>query len=213
MEAKSRLIEVLETHGGALPQYGWPSEVDRWMELLVCLLHQVRREGSIAEVREALAIWRDLGLITPAELLHAAPGEEDETALRVVLKRHGFTDDEAREAVGIARGMARAMVERYGGKIQRCLRRHAEAARDELAEALGTAGVPPAALRFALTHWLQNTTNAPVSLEHDTVVEFCRAHGATMEELRDAADELDLNLSQLDDLLELERASRGEERP
>ena len=210
MDAKARLLEAYQAHGASLPEYGWPSETDRWMELLVCVLHQVRREGPITEVREALLLWRELGLISPAALASLAQEEEYEIALRIALRRRGFSAEEAQEGVAVARELAAAVLARYDGKIQLFLRRHAEAALEELADALGGAGVPADTLRFALTHWLQNATNAPLSLGHESVEAFCRKHELSAEQVRAAADDLDLNLALLDDLLEAAARDEGD---
>jgi len=211
MDAAASLADALEAHGDELPQFGWPSETARWMELLVCLVHQVRASGDIKEVRRALAIWRELKLIRPPDLTSVTKGGQDEIVLQVVLKRHGFNEEEASRAVSVAVRAASEVTTRYAGKLQRCLRAHAEAARDELLNAFAEVGVPAERLRFALTHWLQNTTNAPLSLEHESVVAFCTAHDISLQDLREAADELDVNLSQLDDLLDLQADRRSRE--
>jgi hypothetical protein len=211
MDVVASLTDALEAHGEQLPQFGWPSETGRWMELLICLVHQMRPSGDIQEVRRALSIWRELGLVGPGALTSVTKGGEDEIVLQFVLKRHGFGEGEALDAVRMVVSAASAVVTRYGGKLQRCLRAHAEAARDELATAFAEVGVPLERLRFALTHWLQNTTNAPLSLEHESVVAFCTGHGISMQELRKAADDLDLNLSQLDDLLDLRAQHQASE--
>ena len=172
------------------------------------MLHQVRREGPITEVREALLLWR-----TRADF---ASGAGFTGAGRGIRNR---APDSAPAAWVLCRGSAGG---RGGRPRARCggacpLRRQdsafsdvAEAALEELADALGGAGVPADTLRFALTHWLQNATNAPLSLGHESVEAFCRKHELSAEQVRAAADDLDLNLALLDDLLEAAARDEGD---
>jgi hypothetical protein len=207
MSLKEKLAEAFRAYGDALPQYGWPSEVDRWMELLVCVIHQTRSASRIEDVREVLEIWQKLDLIAPQRLVAVAPGSEQEVVLLFILKQEGFNPDEAKRAVEAAVKTAEAVNVHYNGKIQHCLRAHATMLRDELVQAFENTGLPEGKMRYAVTHWLQNTTNAPISLEHESVLAFCRDNGIDMGALREAADELDINLSQLDDLLEAQAES------
>jgi hypothetical protein len=198
---KEQLAEAYRAHADSLPQYGWPSEVDRWIELLVCVIHQTRSAGRIEDVREVLEIWQKLDLISPSKLVAVKAGSEEEVVLLFTLKQEGFNPDEARRAVEAATKSAEAININYKGKVQHCLRAHATTLRDELVLALGNTGLAEDKIRYAVTHWLQNTTNAPISLEHESVLAFCKDNGIDIGALREAADELDINLSQLDDLL------------
>ena len=199
---KDQLNSAFHAHGTDLPQYGWPSEADRWTELLVCLIHQTRSAGAIEEVREAIEIWRRLDLVAPSELAAIQSGSKEELVMLFTLEKLGFTDEQAKEALGAAMKAAQAVNLRYSGKIQRCLRTYATLLRDELIQIFSDTGLPEDKIRYAITHWLQNTTNAPISLEHETVLAFCRDNETDLTALHEAADELNLNLSQLDDLLE-----------
>jgi hypothetical protein len=204
MSITDKLTDAYHAHADALPQFGWPSEIVRWMELLVCFIHQSRETGAIEDVREALTIWQKLDLIAPARLVGVTPGSEEEVILLFTLKQHGFDSDEAKRALSMAIETAQAVAAHYGGKIQRCLRVHAIALRDELMRTFEDTGLNESKLRYAVTHWLQNTTNAPISLEHESMLAFCRDNEIDMDALRAAADELDINLSQLDDLFDLQ---------
>jgi hypothetical protein len=206
---REQLADAFQAHRDDLPQYGWPSEVDRWMELLVCIIHQTRPNGAIQDVREVLEIWRKLELISPPRLVAVAPGNEEEVVMLFTLKQQGFSADEAKLAVGAAVKTAQAVNVHYNGKVQHSLRTHATMLRDELVQAFEDTGLPEQRIRYAVTHWLQNTINAPISLEHESVLAFCRDNGIDMHALREAADELDINLSQLDDLLDAQVQRAG----
>lgn len=78
--------------------------------------------------------------------------------------------------------------------------------RDELANALGGESLNAGQLRYAIGHWLQNALSVPISLEHPAVLGFCKKNGISVGELVAAADELDLNVALVDDLLELDQS-------
>jgi hypothetical protein len=203
LSATQRLADVLELHREKLPQFGWPSEAQRWKELLVCLIHQTRQVGAISEVRNVLAIWEALDLIAPDKLLGVGERTNEEAFLLFTLKRHSFSDLEARSALDLARRAAEAISKNYEGKVQLLLRKHATNLRDEAVNILSNAGLSEDKTRFAITHWLQNTTNAPLSLENASVRAFCQENEIENSALVRAADELDINLALVDDLLDL----------
>jgi hypothetical protein len=57
------------------------------------------------------------------------------------------------------------------------------------------------ALASAYTYWLQNALSMPLSLVDQTMWTFCEKNGVTPEELIAAADDLNINIAFLDDLI------------
>jgi hypothetical protein len=60
-----------------------------------------------------------------------------------------------------------------------------------------------AEVRYAFTYWLQNVLNMPLSLIDENVRMFCAQHDLEPEQLFAAADELDVNLALVDDVVQL----------
>jgi hypothetical protein len=192
---------------GAVP---WASEVDRWNELVFCVLGGLL-DRDPAGCRELTTKLADLGLLEPPVLARAGdPASEEHTALRYLLVRQGLVEAEVERAVGALARIAGVVIDRYGGKFQRYLRAKAEAMRDELVAMFAdSAGAEPE-LPGVVAHWLQNAMGMPLSLEDASVQAFCEAHGISGEELEHAADEIDFNIALVDDVLRLDAAARGE---
>lgn len=208
-----RLRELLELHGDALETVDWPSEGDRWVELLVCLCHQRTPALPMRALRSALHMLEDLNLVSVEALRGLASGSAEHVVVTQVLQRHGLGATDAAALADLMSRLARATEATCGGRIQKVLRAHALAARDELAASFAGIGLGKEELEFALTHWLQNATSAPISLQSRDVVAFCRALGITLETLEDAADELGLNLALLDDVLAMDAGQRSGDGP
>lgn len=205
MDFKTQLRDLYERHEPEAGTYAWMNENDRWAELIFCLLNQYGDEDP-QPVRTAVSSLGYLGLLDPDKLsLMNVPGDENAVVVTFVLKQHGFSNDDARRAAALLARVAAVIQKEWGGKIQRYLRRHGEMMRDELTKAFAGESLTDEQLRYAVSHWLQNALSLPVSLEHQAVVEFCRRNQASLADLTQAADELNLNIALVDDLLEFDR--------
>lgn len=208
MDLKKQLNELFEHYGEDLGDYAWLYESDRWVELIFCLLNQcVDQDPEI--IREAASMLQNLDLLNTEDMVSLGkPGHEKTIAAAYVLKAHGFSEKEARRAIVLLASTAKAIQKTYGGKIQRYLRKHGMAMREELVNAIGFDSLDQGQLRYAITHWLQNALSLPISLEHQAILGFCRKNNVTLEDLLHTADDLDLNIALLDDLLEIEQKSK-----
>jgi hypothetical protein len=65
-------------------------------------------------------------------------------------------------------------------------------------------GISDDETRRIFTFWLQKVMNIPVLLLAPEVSEFCKKHEISAAELIEAADNLDLNVAILDELLKLQ---------
>jgi len=209
MDVKQQLLDMLDRHQPDLGVYAWVHETDRWAELIFCLLLQCTRQEA-AVVREAVAILKGLDLLDVGALsVLEDAGGKDKQVLIYALERYGFSNEEIQNAVLILTGAAQAVKRDYGTKIQRCLRQHANAVRTELAQAFRDVPLAADQMNYALSHWLQNAFGLPVSLQNQAVVEYCKENGILPEDLMAAADEMNLNVALLDDLLEMEQQSKS----
>jgi hypothetical protein len=206
MDLKTRLQELCARHESDLATYAWVSEDDRWAELVFCLLDQCHRQDP-ETTRSAVTTLQYLDLLESAKLalLDQPAGAEAATVVAYVLKQHGFPPEPVAKSLSVLAHVAQALQRDHGGKMQRYMRRHAEALRDDLVGALSNGALSGAEWRYAVSHWLQNAFSLPLSLEHEAVKEFCAQNEVSTQDLWLAADELDLNLALVDDLLEMEQ--------
>lgn len=209
MDLSSELRELSLRHLDSLGPMPWAAEADRWAELVFCLLNAVAADDP-ERSRELTDDLHRFGLIEPAVLLEVDdPASDTHRVVRHLLDRYGFDRAQITTATGVLARLARFVTDGYGGKLQRYLRRNAERMRDELVSELG-GGTPEPLLRLAVTHWLQNAVDLPLSLEDDAVRAFCAARGIDQATLELAADEVGLNLALVDDVIRLEAAASAE---
>ena len=199
---QSNLASIIDDYGSDLPVGNWSSEKDRWQELLVCMINQVKPEPNMDEVREATDIWEKLNLASPSTLSTIKDDDREYSFLVMTLLQYDFTEHEAQTAVNTAIALAKAVTDNYNGKIQTCIRKYSAALRDELTKTFAEIGLDDSQVNYGVVHWLQNTTNAPLSLSHESVTAFCKETNVTQQELWNAADNLEINLAVIDDVLE-----------
>jgi hypothetical protein len=196
------LAQVYRKHQAELPEYGWASEGDRWAELVFCLVCRIRLD-DLEATRACVDVLNMLGLLEPRVLATLDP--DDAAMLNRVLQSHGFSVAEARKTIKVLQAVGLQTGKLFNGKIQRLLRNHGEKLRSEIARAFAGSGLSSRDLNHAATLWLQNALSVPLSLESDAVKAFCKSNGASLPELVDAADELNINMALIDDLLALEQ--------
>ena len=188
-------------------RYQWPIERDRWYELVFCVLYRFGQPDlDAAEARRLVTALAAIDLVSVGSMASAessdagvarpAPG-----VLADILVRAGFQSEQADRAVATLTEIATVLQNRYGGKIQRCLRYHGERMLEELSGELAFSKLSQDEAGSILTHWLQNVLNMPLSLVEPGVTRLCVDLGATTAELIAVADEFDLNLALLDDLI------------
>ncbi|ACQ80901.1 hypothetical protein Bcav_2656 [Beutenbergia cavernae DSM 12333] len=183
----------------------WASEADRWAELVFCVTNAFVDDP--VQCRQLTESLRDLQLVSPSALMGAKDTPTPAHAvIRHVLGQHGIGKEQTERIIQTLADMASAVMNGYEGKIQRFLRAEAESIRDDLTTLLAGPRTPSSELRRGITHWLQNAAGLPISVEDESVRQFCANRGITVQQLQQAADEVDFNLALVDDLIRLEKA-------
>jgi hypothetical protein len=202
MDPVSYLETLIERHGEVLEHVPWSGEHERWLELLFCLAHRQRpREAALT--RHTIGILNDLGLLSPSDL--AAPDYatcQSGLLCHAVLTRYGLTATSATHVIATWCRAAVVVGETAGGKVQRILRTAGERLRTELAAVFSGIDLSPREINLAIGHWVQNVTSLPISLRDASLIAASEAQGFTLDALVGAADELNLNLAALDDLVD-----------
>jgi hypothetical protein len=198
-----RLQLIQGTNALRLP---WADEEARWAELVFCVLFQDHQKDAAA-TRYAVGIAQDLGLLDPARLKE--PSQSERATFEFILSQAGFSTSQIEQAFRSLKLCASAM-DGFAGKPQLLLRRAAEAIRESIVAEFVRAGMLEDGMRAAVGHWLQNTSNLPISIDDHVVASFAEAHGFTVAELIQAADETGVNIAVLDDLIREQSDASGE---
>ena len=214
------LIEYARALAPSLNIYQWPVETARWHELVFCLLFRIGQPQIQADRARAMTqVLDDLNLLDISSLAGAMAEKgnnlehPDMILMHTLLERMGMTPDQSQDATLTIAQAARVLAERHNGKVQRCLRQYGQQILNHLSEQFSFDRIPSDQARLALAHWLQNTTNMPIELAEPDVIEFCQRAGITLEEMTEVADEIDLNLALLDDIIVNSLVSFGFEEP
>ena len=200
-EAEFQVKKLLARYGHMFAQHQWPSEHERWIELLFALACKATNRSE-QEVRRIIEDLDVMDLLEVRDLANAAEADAQAARLLTVLQEARFSQAEANDIVLAFRGAARGINQRHGGKIQNFLRTWGQQMADQL---LAEIAPPPAfkeKCRLAITYWLQNVLDMPIVLNEQGLQAFCTKHGFTVGELVAEADRQDLNVALLDDMID-----------
>jgi hypothetical protein len=208
-EARYLLLRELRSHGEELSMsHPWVWEGERWKELVFAILTQV---SDLAEddARELATELDDLELLDIPALAgllrnRKSPDLKDPLArhLMEIAQESGLSPEQAKRGAAAICEAALALDEQFGGRVQNYLRGYGETMLRDMERIFHFSALSAPESRLAFAYWLQNVLNMPVSLLDSNVQQFCKQHGLKPSQLIAAADELDLNLAVLDDLVQ-----------
>lgn len=215
------MLEEFLQFAPTLHKYQWPWEGARWQWLVFCLIERIDDSAEATAIaRETVEIFTALDLLEIDALAQLASekGELDyqqkQLALMLnILERQGYDVDEAKTIVTSICEAARALKDRYEGKVQKYLRKYGELMLEDLAQTFSFSRLSQEDVRYAFTHWLQDVANMPLVLSHSAVKVLCEKLNASLEDLVEDADRNDVNLALVDDWAVdyLEREPQSEE--
>ncbi len=201
----------------AVDAHPWLWEFDRWEELTFALMTRVvdLPEAELRELTERLGEMGLLNVDVLASIREGAnashPSNPASSHILTLLQESGFTDDEAKRTLTTISEAALALQRQFGGKIQRYLRTAGEAMLRDVDEIFQFSAIGNDQVKAAFTYWFQNALSMPLSLLDSDVQTFCNIHHIATQELILAADDLDINLALLDDLIAAYQVSSREE--
>jgi len=150
--------------------------------------------------RMALHHLTELGSLSVSDLARA--DDERKQFIRNILAQVGIDSTAASAATTVLVGVATVVTERWGGHIQRFLRRYGDEMVNELGGVLASSGLDSMKSTKAAILWLQNAAHLPVlSVDDQHVRAFLKMSGISGAQLLAICDKLDLNVSVLDDIL------------
>jgi hypothetical protein len=204
------LLRKMLLYGGTevAGSHQWLSEFDRWKELVLALLTRTTSlpQNTVRLVTEHLLHLDLLQVPVLAQLLKGkplAPDLEHPNSRYFIqaLQESGFSHDEAVKGLTVVCEAATALSANFSGKIQLYLRSYGEKMVEEAQTLFHFSQLDQEAVQYAFTLWLQNVLHMPLSLQDEIVESFSNANGLTSKQVFDAADELDINVALVDDLL------------
>ena len=204
------LQELVEDFGPDLAvEHRWFDERDRWIEFVQALAFAaIGIEG--ARARTACTALKEAGLLDQADTMRDPSREQVATS---ILAECGLTAVEADTLVGALVEAGDILDRGFGGKIQIFLRECMEATCERMLEELAIESIPLDRRRLAYRLWLQNVLSAPLSLELQSMDDFCSRLGIQFSKLVQAADAADVNVALLDDMLLCAIDTQSSEKP
>jgi hypothetical protein len=203
------LLELFTAYEPLLGENLWPWETQRWTELVSCVLSaSTKPEVAPESIREAAHVLEKGHLVDIDQLseLVSADGELDAEhpilmAVFAVLSNYGFSDEEIESAVIVLCCLADSIKKIYDGKIQKCLRKYGAEMLKGMEKEFAVPESEADILHAALAFWLQNAQNMPLPMPDEVTDWACGMLRTDYKALVRAADELDINVALLDNVL------------
>ena len=212
------LKRLVTDYSRILLNHPWPTEHDRWVELVFALVARVVKKRE-SEVRRAIQRLDALDLIVVDELAQMPTINDSVDVNGTVARRiyealsespigqdeklfSEFSDEEAKDSIQIMHEAAKGLAAHNNGKVQKYLRSYGERMLAEIPDHFTFSKLSRPDVRQAFAYWFQNVLSMPVILADSRLEEFCREHGITVEVLIREADDQNLNIGLMDDLIE-----------
>lgn len=213
------LKEIWAEHADELPSaYKWEDESDRWYELIYCIFLR-RSQMAPARLRMMIDAMNTLDLLSVESLTKlptrggALNWDDGRCSLLLdILVARGMARQEAMSCLQTVAEAANGLASKYKGKLQKLIRSQLEPIVRTLDETFRFSQLNERDEVNMLVHWLQNAFEFPLALSNPYVEQFCRENNVSTEALEDAADQLDINLSVVDDLLEIYMVNKNKSR-
>lgn len=197
------LFQLYKAYEPIVDKHLWPWESLRWQELVNCILTAVvESKVTPTAIREVTRIMGWVGLLNVNRLAALqAPADPTLTTIATLLEGAGFTTEESQVAASAIREAAVGFQRAYEGKVQKYLRHYGMIMLDEVIRTFSFSQLSGDATRRAFSLWLQNVLNMPVPTDDPMCNQTCKRLEVPYEAMVKAADEIDLNVSLLDNVL------------
>jgi len=124
--------------------------------------------------------------------------------MRQLLERVGAKPDTAQAIIATLCQAAVGLDQHFNSRIQQYLRQYGKEMLDEIAQCFSFTEMSDNDVRYAFTHWLQNAVAMPLPFSNPDAEHFCQQRKITADQLAKVADNLDITLALVDDLLAAE---------
>jgi hypothetical protein len=217
-ETEFQLRKLITKYSDLFVYHQWPSEQERWVELVFALISRISPKPEI-EIRDIITEMDTLGLLD-IEDLASIPSKDGSLDLDYPHARRiietlsegrfswegekilGLSEEEAQRSLLAIHEAASSLIKSHGGKIQKYLRSYGRQMIEELQDDFTFTALDSDDLEYAFGYWFQNVLNMPIILRSKSVDAFCDELDISDEELIQSVDALDINLALVDDLIE-----------
>jgi hypothetical protein len=196
-------------HSGSvfLEEYPWEFESDRLAELIVLLFMSLAIEPKKA--RASVEALNRLGMISG--LPQGDLSDEQYDFMQRVLIQSGIEKEKASVAIKLVIRVILQIRKKWGGYIQRMLRKWGTQMATDLGGTLAKAGLDQGQAMAVATSWLQNVANLPILAVRDPHVKnFLKEFRITENEFTQYLDDLGLNVCVADELLTVRSLEKAE---
>jgi hypothetical protein len=186
----------------------WLWEGDRWKELVFAFFSRIS-DVPESSIREMVGTMSNLDLLDIHKIADLSAGELSFSKspvadrIRELMEETGFSPEQAQKGLTTLSELALGIVKHFDGKLQRFLRHYGELMLRDLSQLLPISTLNARDVKYASVYWLQNVLNMPISLVDQDFKDFCKQHDLKPDQLILAADELDVNLALVDDIVQL----------
>jgi len=197
------LNDLFEDYQPSLEKYQWPRESMRWYDLTFCIL-EIWSSKEVAHA--ATKALLELRLLDVEKLARLSNTSESISSSRTqlilgILQEAGFKEKASEQALTTLIEAAKTIQTKCDGKVQQLLRKEGEKIIRNVAAFFGFSALDDQSTRQTITRWLQNVLNLPVYLETESTNAFCAEINTDATEIIAAADELDINIAIVDELI------------
>jgi len=209
---KGVLLKLIATEGNNISEnYRWLYEQYRWTELVFTILAQFV-PLDYSDIRQIIEQMATRGLIDLKSLsatrfnnTQEIDNNQEANKIKSFLLEVGFTEDLAKRSVRCICEVATGLGEHYNGKIQYYIRSYGEQLLKDLPNKFRFSQLNNDEVRNAFIYWMQNVLDMPIPINIKAIKEFAEINNVTFELLITEADNLDINLSYLDDMIQLNK--------
>ncbi len=207
-ELEFQLRKLITKYSDFVVYHQWPSEHERWVELIFALITRISNKPE-SEIRDTVEELDDIELLNINELSEVPKTSGGVNidylyARRIFdcLSASGFTEEESIDSILAMHEAAQSLKQHLDGKIQKYLRSYGQRMIDELSAYFSFSKMDHSDVKFAFAYWLQNVLNMPVNLQTKNMDTYCEKFKITINDLVRGADNLDINLALVDDLID-----------
>jgi hypothetical protein len=208
LEPMSELVFILSNlfneYEPSFELYQWPIESLRWTAFVASVVMTLAPDAVSDTAINAL-IELDLVKIKKlAGLAPIKPGDYSERAklILAILGEAGIDEHTSTLILHSLVEAATAVQSKVAGQAQRLIRSESHALIKRLTEFLSFSRLDSHTATLITTRWLQDILNLPVLLETESINAFIEDMDISTEELIEAADELDINLALIDEIVQ-----------
>lgn len=199
------LNDLFQEYQPSFERTQWPMESMRWKELAFCVLETYSSEQMAMTASRAMSELDLLDVRKLTQLNDSLTKNKPSARVKLIhgiLQESGFSKESAELALNTLVKAAEVIKDKFNNKIQLLLRKEGKKMIRNVTKLLNFSTLDKKSALQSVTKWLQNVLNLPVLLETESIDAFCNEMDISVDDLIVVADDLDINLALIDELIE-----------